>query len=126
MIVGVGTDIVDISRIASLHVKYGDRFLSRIFTSAEATYCVGRHNTPQHLAARFAAKEAAMKALGTGFASGIRFTDIEVCRDQGSPRVLLYKRALELSENLGVSRIHLSISHDKLYAVALILLEGDE
>jgi holo-[acyl-carrier protein] synthase len=125
MILGIGIDIVDVSRIASLRMKYADRFLARIFTCGEADYCESKHTPSQHLAARFAAKEAAMKALGTGFARGIKFTDIEVCKDQGSPRILFHNRALELSEELGVSRMHLSISHDRLYATALIILEGD-
>jgi holo-[acyl-carrier protein] synthase len=124
MILGVGTDIVDVDRIASLCMKYGDRFLARIFTHGEIAYCGNKHNPSQHLAARFAAKEAAVKALGTGFAGGIKFTDIEICRDKDSPLVLLHGRALELSEGLGVSIIHTSISHSRIYATALIILEG--
>lgn len=125
MILGIGIDIVDASRIASLRMKYGNRFLPRIFTSDEIAYCENKHNPSQHLAARFAAKEAAMKALGTGFAKGVRFIDIEICKDQEPPRIRLHGKALELSERLGVSRIHLSISHDRLYVTALVILEGD-
>ncbi|HQG32866.1 MAG TPA: holo-ACP synthase [Deltaproteobacteria bacterium] len=122
---GVGIDIVDVSRISSLRTRYGDRFLARIFTRGEAAYCESKHDPSRHLAARFAAKEAAMKALGTGFARGVKFTDIEVCKGQGQPRIVLHGKALELSEDLGVFRMHISISHDRLYATALVILEGD-
>lgn len=125
MILGVGIDIVDVTRIEALLTKYGARFIARIFTRGEAVYCESKNNPSLHLAARFAAKEAAMKALGTGFAEGIKFTDIEVHKDQNQPRIILYGKAFELSEKLGVSRIHLSISHDRLYATSLIILEGD-
>ncbi len=126
MILGVGVDIVDVTRISSLRTKHGNRFLARIFTRDEAAYCESRQNPSRHLAARFAAKEAAMKALGTGFAKGIRFKDIEVCKTQGRPGIILHEKALELSEELGVSRMHLSISHDGLYATALVILEGEK
>lgn len=124
MIVGVGIDIVDVKRIASLLERYGERFLRRVFTDSEVDYCRSKHNPSPYLSARFAAKEAASKALGRGFTGGIRFTDIEVSRDHTGPHILLHNKALELADNLGVRRMHLSISHERLYAAATVILEG--
>ncbi len=126
MIVGVGIDIVDVERIASLLERYGDRFLRRVFTESEVDYCRSKRNPSPHLSARFAAKEAASKALGTGFADGMRFIDIEVSRNHARPRILLHNRALALAEKLGVRRMHLSISHDRLYAAATVILEDSD
>jgi holo-[acyl-carrier protein] synthase len=126
MIVGVGIDIVDVERIASLLEKYGDRFLRRIFTEREVDYCRSKRNPSPHLSARFAAKEAASKALGTGFTDGIRFIDIEVTRDNAKPRIILHNKARTLAEDLGVRRMHVSISHDRIYAAATVILDSSD
>jgi holo-[acyl-carrier protein] synthase len=125
MIKGVGMDIVDVDRIASLAAKHGERFLERVFTEAERGYCQGKANPSPHLSARFAAKEAAAKALGTGIASGVRFIDIEVCTEGGPPLLVLHNHASTLARTMGVSRIHLSLSHDRACATAIVILEGE-
>lgn len=126
MIVGMGIDVVNVERIDSLCRKYGDRFLLRIFTQNEIGYCMSKHNPPLHFSARFAAKEAASKALGTGFTAGIRFTDIEVLREQGLPHIILHNRALVIAEGLGVCRLHVSLSHDRFQAIAMVIMEDTE
>lgn len=126
MIVGMGIDIIDIQRIESLLERFGDRFLRRVFTEGEIDYCKSKRNPSPHLSARFAAKEAASKALGTGYANGIRFIDIEVTRDRARPSLLLHSKARELAERIGVSRMHISISHDRLYAAATVILEDTD
>ena len=106
----VGVDIIEISRISATVDRWGDRFLGRIYTRGELDYCRGR---PPQLAARFAAKEAVMKALGTGV-RGVGWRDIEVVRQRGrAPMVRLHGRAAKLSERLVVTEIALSISHSR-------------
>jgi holo-[acyl-carrier protein] synthase len=122
---GVGIDIVDVGRVASLLARHGERFLRRVFTDGEVGYCTGKHDPSPHLAARFAAKEAAAKAFGIGIASGVRLKDIEVCTEGGPPRLRLHNRASVLAQDLGVTGIHLSLSHERAFAVAIVLLEGD-
>lgn len=125
MITGVGIDIVDTARIGALAEKHGERFLRRIYTEAEAAYCRGKSDPAPHLSARFAAKEAAAKALGTGIASGVRFRDIEVLADGGPPRLALHNRAGELARKMGVARAHLSLTHERGISAAMVILEGD-
>ena len=118
----VGVDIIEISRISATVERWGDRFLGRIYTPEELDYCRGR---PPQLAARFAAKEAVMKALGTGV-RGVGWRDIEVVRQRGrAPMVRLHGRAAKLSERLVVTEIALSISHSREYAVASVVMEAD-
>ncbi len=124
MIRGVGIDIVAIARIQSLWAKHGHRFLQRVFTDGEIAYCTARTFAAQHLAGRFAAKEAAAKALGTGLMAGIGFKDIEVVKHAGPPRIILHSKAQEMAESLGAAQIHLSISHDRGCAVALVIMEA--
>ncbi len=126
MIVGTGTDIIRIARIARLMEKYGRRFLDKVFTTAEQQWCA-RHDRPaERLAVRFAAKEALMKALGTGWSNGVLFTDIEVDSDNRSrPHLRLRGGAALHAEQLKVSGIHLSLSHEEEYAVAFVILEAD-
>ena len=118
-----GVDIIEIPRIKQTLDRYGQRFLDRIFTPDEIAYCRGR---APNLAGRFAAKEATMKALGTGV-RGVSWKDIEVIRaESGAPSVKLHGRAQKRAERLQVSEISLSISHSREYAVAFVVAQRDE
>ena len=124
MIIGIGTDICRIERIAELRRKYGPRFLDRVFTEIEQYYCEGP-TADERYAARFAAKEAVMKAIGTGWGRGMAFADIEIAtEDSGRPVVSMAGRAREHADELGVERIHISLSHERDNAVAFVVLEG--
>lgn len=123
MIIGVGIDIVDAGRISALLNKHGERFQQRVFTREEILYCRRMRDPSLHFSARFAAKEAAAKALGTGFSKGIRFIDIEVSHTGGTPKILFHNRARRIADDLGVSSAHVSISHEHLMAVAIVILE---
>lgn len=123
MIVGIGIDIVDIARIDALLKRYGMRFLQRILTAEELAYCAAGHDAAARTAGRFAVKEAAYKALSAGRASGIPFKDIHVNTSGHAPSLSLSGRALERAEQLGAGRSHVSISHDRGYAVAMVILE---
>jgi holo-[acyl-carrier protein] synthase len=126
-IVGIGVDLVSIERLRGVLDRYGARFLDRVLTADERTYCQRHQDQAPQVASRFAAKEAALKALGTGLARGIRWRDLEVRRDaQGPPRMYLSGRAAEEAAALGVARIHLSLSHDRNSAVAMVVLERAE
>jgi holo-[acyl-carrier protein] synthase len=124
MVLGVGTDLIEIARIAhSLH-RYGDRFLSRIYTPREIVYCRGKKNAAESLAARFAAKEAAAKALGTGISQGISWLELEVVREPGGrPTLQLSGRAAARAKELGVARIALSLTHNRDTALAVVIME---
>ena len=113
-----GVDIIEINRVRDVLMKYGDRFLARIYTESEVAYCRGR--APQ-LATRFAAKEAVMKALGTG-TRGVRWRDIEIVRKRGgAPTVLLHGSALDLANRFGIKDLAVSLSHSQEYAVAFVV-----
>lgn len=115
-----GVDIIEISRIKRVLDLYGQRFLKRVFTPGEIEYCWGR---APNLAGRFAAKEAAMKALGTGVRA-VGWKDFEVIRaDSGAPSLLLHGRGKQRAERLGLSEMSLSISHSKDYAVAFVVVD---
>lgn len=115
-----GVDITEISRVRQVLDRYGQRFLQRIYTPGEIEYCKGR---APNLAARFAAKEATMKALGTGV-RGVAWKDIEVVRhESGAPSIRLHGRARARAERLGVSEISLSLSHSREYAVAFVVAQ---
>ena len=115
-----GVDIIEIPRVRLVLARYGQRFLERIFTEGEIGYCRGR---APNLAARFAAKEATMKALGTGV-RGVGWKDIEVARrESGAPHILLHGRAEKRAQRLGVEEISLSLSHSQEYAVAFVVAE---
>lgn len=117
-----GVDIIEISRVRRVLERYGQRFLDRVFTSAEIEYCRGR---APNLAARFAAKEATMKALGTGV-RGVGWKDIEVVRaESGAPSIKLRGRAEERAHRFGVQETSLSISHSNEYAVAFVVIERE-
>ena len=113
-----GIDIIEIARIARVLDRYGERFLGRIYTEGEVVYCRGR---PPQLASRFAAKEAMMKALGTGV-KGVRWRDIEIVRRKGrAPMVMLHGTAKNKADQLGISELALSLSHSKEFAVASVV-----
>ncbi|HEV8676826.1 MAG TPA: holo-ACP synthase [Methylomirabilota bacterium] len=126
MIVGVGVDLVRIARIRAAIERWQDRFLERVFTPDEVAYARGRRDPAEHLAARFAAKEAALKALGTGLGMGVRWRELEVQRARGErPRLALSGRTAALGAARGVRTLHLSLSHDGEYALAHVLAEGE-
>jgi holo-[acyl-carrier protein] synthase len=125
MLVGTGIDVVEIERIAASIERYGMRFLNRIFTVGEISYCQRRKNSAESFAARFAAKEAGAKALGTGIQRGIIWTEIEVRRAPGGRPALHFSgRALEMAEKLGVRHVSLSLTHGTNLAVASVHLEN--
>ena len=116
----VGVDIIEISRITQTVKRWGDRFLHRTYTEGELAYCRGR---PTQLAARFAAKEAVMKALGTGI-RGVGWRDVEVVRARsGAPSIKLHGRGAKVAERLAMSQVALSLSHSREYAVASVVME---
>ena len=125
MIVGTGVDIVEIRRLREVLQRQGERFIRRVFTPGEQEYC-GRHRDPTpHFAVRFAAKEALFKALGTGWAKGVSWLDVDVRRaDRGAPSLKLSGEAEKISRALGATRVHLSLSHSNDSAVAVVVLEA--
>ena len=125
MIVGTGIDIAEVQRIRQAIERFGERFLRRVFTDDEMNYCDSKANRVERYAARFAAKEAAMKALGTGWNHGIRWRDIEVCRQAGSrPTVVFQGKAAEFAARLGAKHVALSLSHTAEQAIAQVILEN--
>ncbi len=125
MIKGVGVDICNINRLAELRARHGHRFLDRIFTPTEQARCGNGPAAAERYAARFAAKEAVMKALGVGWARGVSFRDIEVyTENSGRPVVRICGGAQALAVELGVRAIHASLSHERDNAVAFIVLES--
>lgn len=124
MILGTGVDIVEITRFRKVLERTKDRFLQRVFTPEEQAFCLAHHDPAPHLAVRFAAKEAVFKALGTGWAKGVTWLDVEVQRrNQEAPVILLHGEAERLSSTKGVRAIHLSLSHTDNWAVATAILE---
>ncbi len=125
MIVGVGTDICAVKRMEYMADRYGTRFLDRVFTAEEQRASRRKAGTAERLAARFAAKEATMKALGTGWACGVKFADIHVSNEFGGrPIVTLAGDAKAWADSLGVTHIHASLSHEREQAVAFVVLEN--
>jgi holo-[acyl-carrier protein] synthase len=126
MIVGSGIDLVEIQRIRQSLERYGDRFLKRVFTPAEQAYCLRKRNASESLAARFAAKEAGAKALGTGISRGVHWLEIEVIREPGGrPSLRFHGRAAQIAAELGVTHAALSITHTETLSMANVLLEND-
>ncbi|HNV03678.1 MAG TPA: holo-ACP synthase [Vicinamibacterales bacterium] len=121
-ILGIGLDATDIPRIERALARYGDRFLHRIFTDAEIAYCSRKARPAPHYAGRFAAKEAAMKALGTGLARGVTWRDIEVARGSGPPRLVLRGGALGHFQRLGATASLLTITHAETIALAQVVM----
>lgn len=123
MIIGIGTDITEIKRIKEA-IQTNLKLADRLFTPSEIAYCRKKSNSFESFAARFAAKEAVSKALGTGFRN-YKWTEIEVVKDSlGKPSIVLTGNALKQAESLGGKSIHVSLSHSKDYAVAMVILEG--
>jgi len=125
MIIGTGIDIVNIGRIESLMARWGNHFLARVFTEKEIVWCQKRTRPPECFATRFAAKEAFLKAIGWGLRNGIQWTDIEVENDPvGKPCLFFHRRAKEVLETHRIQKTLLTLSHDRPYAVAHVILEG--
>jgi holo-[acyl-carrier protein] synthase len=125
MIVGTGIDIAEVPRVGEAIKRFGERFLQRVFTEGERRYCDSKANRIERYAARFAAKEAGMKALGTGWNRGVRWRDIEVQRQPGGrPTIKFHGAAAEFAARLAVSNISLSLSHTPEQAIASVILES--
>jgi len=125
LIVGTGIDIAEVERVRRAIERFGGRFLQRIYTAGEMRYCDAKANRFERYAARFAAKEAAMKALGTGWNHGVRWVDCEVVRMPGGrPTISFHGRAGEFASKLGVKNTALSISHTAEQAIAQVILES--
>jgi len=127
MIVGTGIDLAEIGRIQRSLDRFGQRFLDRVYTPAEQAYCLRKRNAAESLAARFAAKEAGAKALGTGISQGVSWLEIEVAREPGGrPTVKFHGRAAERAARLGAVRAALSITHTAELAMASVVLEDGQ
>jgi holo-[acyl-carrier protein] synthase len=124
-IIGLGFDATDIPRVRDVFARYGDRFLRRVFTSGEIAYCMRHRDPVPSLAARFASKEATMKALGTGHSRGVLWKDIEVFRHGGPPQLRLTGGALRRFEAMRARRSLLTITHAEALAMAQVLLLDD-
>lgn len=127
MIIGSGIDAVEIGRIQHSMERYGQRFLDRVYLAAEQAYCLRKRKSAESFAARFAAKEAAAKALGTGISHGVNWLEIEVVREpSGRPTLRLHGRAAAIANRLGVTRAALSLTHTAELAMASVVLEGGQ
>lgn len=125
MIVGTGVDIIEVHRIAEAIGRFGERFLGRVFTEDEIRYCKSKRNSVERFAGRFAAKEAAMKALGTGVNRGVAWRQVEIRRKPGErPNVFFTGAAAEVAAKLGAKHTSLSISHTDAQAIAQVILEN--
>jgi len=125
MIVGSGIDLVEIARIQQSVARFGPRFLDRVFTAPEQAYCLRKRNAAESLAARFAAKEAAAKALGTGISRGVNWLEIEVIREPGGrPSIRFHGRAAEIAGKMEVVHVALSLTHTASLAMANVILES--
>jgi holo-[acyl-carrier protein] synthase len=126
MIIAIGIDAIEIERIrrAVDHPQWGDRFRRRVFSPGEIAYCVGRARHAESFAARFAAKEAVMKALGSGYGDGVAWRDIEVVRTSGRPIITLHGGAAERAAAIGAGRWHLSLTHTAGQALAYVVAEA--
>lgn len=124
MIVGLGVDIAEVERVREAIARHGDRILNRVFTPLEIAYCQAHRNSAERFAARFAAKEAGMKALGTGWRNGVTWKDFEVANEpSGKPTLRLSGRAAELCAAVGGTRVLLSLTHTEETALAQVLIE---
>ncbi len=125
MIVGTGVDLAEVDRIREAIERHGQRFIERIYTPAEIAYVERKANRFERYAARFAAKEAGMKAIGTGWSRGVRWRDFEVANlPSGRPTLQLHGAAAQFADRLGVRNIALSITHTAVQAMAIVILEG--
>ncbi|GIX05454.1 MAG: holo-[acyl-carrier-protein] synthase [Planctomycetaceae bacterium] len=122
MIAGIGIDIVEVERIRQVIARHGEHFLERIYTADEICYCGEKRESAQHFAGRWAAKEAVMKVLGTGFVRGIGFRDIEVkVKPSGEPYVVLHEGVARFAQQRGITQVWISLSHCRSHAVALAI-----
>jgi holo-[acyl-carrier protein] synthase len=125
MVVGIGTDLAEIERVRRSIARYGERFLARVYTTEEIAYCLSKKASDESFAARFAAKEAGAKALGTGISRGVSLREFAVRRaPSGKPSLHLSGRAAEIAAELGVVRISLSLTHTRDLAMAVVILES--
>ena len=126
MIIGIGVDIVQIERVRKLVENYSE-FMHQVFTAREIEFCQAKADSASSYAARFAAKEAMMKALSTGWNEKVNWLDIEVINEeQGNPILKIKGRTLKLMKKMGVYQTHLSLSHERDYALAFVVLEGEK
>jgi holo-[acyl-carrier protein] synthase len=124
-IIGIGTDIAECLRIARMIERHGELFINRVYTPAEISYCRSRAQATQHFTGRWAAKEAILKALGTGWRRGIAWRDIEICNEAGGqPLVAVRGGVQEVAEQLGVTKLLVTISHCRTYATAYAIALG--
>ena len=124
MVIGMGTDLIETRRVQESMDRFGDRFLMRIFTAGEIAYCQRKKNAAESFAARFAAKEAGAKALGTGISRGVSWKEFEVKREaSGKPTLSLHGRAAELAGAMGIRRVEVSLTHSRELAMAVVLVE---
>ena len=124
LVIGLGTDLIEIERIAHSVERFGDAFLRRVYTPGEIAYCQRKKNAAESLAARFAAKEAGAKALGTGISRGVSWREFEVRRLPGQrPELHLSGRAAAVAEGLGIRRISLSLAHSQGLSIAVVVAE---
>lgn len=123
MIIGIGTDIIEVERIRK-HVEAGFGFREKVFTQKEIEYCESKTNKAQNYAVRFSAKEAFLKAVGTGLRHGLSFLDIEVVNDeQGKPEIVLRGKAEEFIKQLGATNIQISLTHLRDWVNAIVIIE---
>ena len=127
MIFGIGTDLVEVDRIKKELASHGEKFIDMLFTESERTYCTRAENfgiQAQCFAARFAAKEAFLKALGSGLRGGLKWKDVEVINNElGKPEIRMQNTAQEICENAGIDNVYVSLSHTKESAIAVVILE---
>ena len=124
MILGIGTDLAEVGRIRDSIERFGPRFLNRIYTEAERAYALSKANSAERFAARFAAKEAGMKAIGTGWNFGVTWKDFEVVNEpSGRPTLRLSGVAQSVAQRLGVQRVSISLTHSQHTAFAVVILE---
>ncbi len=125
-ILGIGTDIIECLRIAQMIERHGELFIRRVYTEHEIAYCSTKKASTQHYAGRWAAKESVLKVLGTGWKKGISWRDIEVRnKPSGAPTITLYAGARDVAEQLGIQKLHISISHCRSHATAYSVAEGN-
>lgn len=125
MVVGVGTDLIEIERVQQSLDRFGTRFMQKVFTAGEIAYCQRKKHAAESFAGRFAAKEAAAKALGTGISRGISWREIEVRREPGErPTLHLSGRAAERARSMGITHLHLSLTHSRDVAMAVVIAEN--
>lgn len=125
MILGIGTDLIEVARVQHSIDRYGDRFVNRLYTDAERAYSSSKANAAERYAARFAAKEAAMKAIGTGWRHGVTWKDFEVVNERsGRPTLRLQGVAREIADRMGVEHVSISLTHTAEMAFAIVVLEN--